>query len=51
MSRQSSLPKDDTLRMAQARREREREREHLQKNINAKSDQLKFNKTYPLRWS
>jgi hypothetical protein len=31
MSEQSSCPKDDALRMSQARRERERERENLYK--------------------
>jgi hypothetical protein len=31
--------------------DRERERRHLQNNIKAKPEQLKFNKTYPSTWS
>jgi hypothetical protein len=30
---------------------RERERIHLQNNIKAKAEQLKFSKTDPLKWS
>jgi hypothetical protein len=49
MPGQSSSPKDDALRMTQARREREGA--PAQNNNKTKPEQLKINKTYPTKWS